>query len=170
TVRIEDYGGARISESGMRRREVQGMDPVPPLAVVSGRADINPASRLLTDTLVPPIILTTTTAPEVNKANLTAAGARVIELGFDRIESKAIVKTLASLGLRKMLCEGGAGLMGQLVADDALDELCLTTAPVVVGGNAKRITHTERQARLQMRCSHIIFDNDGIQLARWVRR
>ncbi|MFI9406874.1 pyrimidine reductase family protein [Nocardia sp. NPDC052316] len=169
TIRIEDYIGVRTSDEGLQRRADRGLATLPPLAVVSGRADIDPESRLLTNTIVPPIILTTTTAPTTAKRNLTAAGAQVIELGPDRIETAAMIDALTSLGLRKILCEGGPTLTGQLAADHALDELCVTTAPSVVCGNAQRITHTDRHSTVGMRCNHIIFDADGAQLARWVR-
>ncbi|MEG8177460.1 pyrimidine reductase family protein [Nocardia terpenica] len=170
TIRVEDYIGIRTSETGTQRRSDRDLAPVPPLAVVSGRADIDPESRLLTNTIVPPIILTTTTAPATAKRNLQAAGAQVIELGPDRIETSAIIDALASLGMRKILCEGGPTLTGQLVADHALDELCITTAPTVVCGDAHRITHTDRHSAVSMQCKHIIFDVDGVQIARWVRR
>ena len=38
-------------------------DTPPPIAVVTGSADLDPASRLFTETVVPPIILTLATAP-----------------------------------------------------------------------------------------------------------
>lgn len=170
TIRVENYRGIQIPESGQQRRKAQGLEPIPPLAVVSGRADIDPGSRLLTETIVPPIILTTAAAPAAAKRDLTAAGAHVIELGPDRVETAAIMDTLVGLGMRRILCEGGPSLAGQLAADDVLDELCVTTAPTVVCGDARRITHTERPAQLRMDCKHIIFDADGFQFARWVRK
>lgn len=169
TIRVEDYIGIRISEAGKQRRSERGLAPVPPLAVVSGRADIDPESRLLTNTVVPPIILTTSAAPATAKQNLRAAGAEVIELGADRIESSAIVEALTALGMRRILCEGGPRLTGQLVADHTLDELCVTTAPMMVCGKAARITNIDRHARLAMVCEHMIFDSEGFQLARWRR-
>ncbi|MFI6870875.1 pyrimidine reductase family protein [Nocardia sp. NPDC050406] len=168
TIRVEDYIGIKVSEAGSRRRTNRGLSPVPPLAVVSGRADIDPQSRLLTNTTVPPIILTTSTAPTVAKRNLTTAGAQVIELGPGPIETTAIIDTLSSLGMTKILCEGGPNLTGQLVADHLLNEMCVTTAPTMICGNAQRITHLDRHANLKMRCKHIIFDPDGAQLARWI--
>jgi riboflavin biosynthesis pyrimidine reductase len=37
--------------------------------------------------------------------------------------------------VRAVLCEGGPHLLGQLVAADAVDDLFLTTTPVMVGGD-----------------------------------
>ncbi|MFB7837765.1 pyrimidine reductase family protein [Nocardia brasiliensis] len=170
TVRAEDYAGANTSEAGRARRAANGMAEIPPIAVVSGRADIAPDSRLLTHTSVPPIIFTTTLAPAAAKRDLAAAGAQVIELGESRIKTSALVDALTGLGLPKVVCEGGPTLTGQLVADGALDELCVTTAPILLGGNAARITFSDRYAALAVRCAHIISDSDGTQLARWIRR
>ncbi|MEU8901773.1 pyrimidine reductase family protein [Nocardia sp. NPDC048505] len=169
TIRTEDYIGIRVSDEGRERRLARGMATVPPIAVVTARADIDPESRLLTRTEVPPIILTTTTASTAAKRNLDAAGATVVELGSTVVDTAALSDALASLGLLRVICEGGPTLTGQLAADRALDELCITTAPAVVGGVSHRVTYTDRNASLAMHCAHIIFDTDGVQFARWVR-
>lgn len=168
TIRDEDYIGIRVSEVGQQRRVAAGMAPTPPIAVVTGRADIDPSSRLLTNTVVPPIILTTTDAPDSAKRKLEHAGATVLELGASNIETTALIGALRSLGLTRVTCEGGSILAGQLAADHVLDELCLTTVPTILGGTAGRVT-TGRFAALSVRCQHIIVDTDGAQLARWVR-
>ncbi|MFI8978460.1 pyrimidine reductase family protein [Nocardia asteroides] len=168
TIRAEDYIGIRFSDEGVARRRSWGMSPVPPIAVVSGRADIDPGSRLLTDTLVPPIILTTTSAPAAAKKRLADAGAHVLELGDSSIDSLAIIDTLAGIGLHRVICEGGPTLAGQLAADHVLDELCLTTVPTILGGPAGRVTHG-RLAQLPVQCRHLIFDRDGAQFARWIK-
>lgn len=167
TIRAEDYIGVRFSDEGSARRRAWGMPVAPPIAVVSGRADLDPKSRLLTDTLVPPIILTTSSAPDSSKNALRAAGAVVLELGESSIDSAAIIGALGDLGLGKVICEGGPTLTGQLAADHVLDELCLTTVPTIAGGPAGRVTHG-RLAALSVECQHIIIDEDGAQLARWL--
>ncbi|WP_280455047.1 pyrimidine reductase family protein [Nocardia brasiliensis] len=170
TIRAEDYIGIRVSDAGQERRRARGMAPTPPIAVVTGRADLDPNARIFTNTSVPPIILTTTTASTTAKRNLETAGAHVVELGAHSITTTAIVDTLSSFGHRRIVTEGGPTLVGQLAADHALDELCITTAPTVLSGTSVRLTHSERPASLAMDCKHIIFDADGAQLARWVRR
>jgi 5-amino-6-(5-phosphoribosylamino)uracil reductase len=170
TIRVEDYIGIRPTGAGKRWRLEHGFAAVPPIAVVTGRADIDPQSRLLTNTLVPPIILTTASAAPSKKQLLRDAGAHVLELGAESISSTAILDALANLGLTRIVCEGGPILTGQLVADGALDELCVTTAPKLLAGESPRITRSNQHAAVGMRCRHIIFDTDGAQLARWVRQ
>ncbi|HYH32998.1 MAG TPA: pyrimidine reductase family protein [Pseudonocardia sp.] len=129
TVRAEDHGGIR--------RPTRGSDRPPPVAVVTGSARLDPGSRLFTDTRVPPIVLTLASAPRERRERLAAAGGDVVAL--DRLTPDAVLAELARRGLHRVLCEGGPTLFGELVAADAVDELCLTVAPLLAGGAAGRI-------------------------------
>jgi riboflavin-specific deaminase-like protein len=169
TVRAEDYGGARTDEQLRERRLAQGLTAVPPIAVVTLGAALDPQARLFTDTTEAPIILTSTAAPADNKRALTDAGARVLEIGDDRITSAAIIDALAGLGMPRVLCEGGPSLFGQMIADDAVDDLCLTMSPLLVGGLESRVSVSPTAARRPMVRSHVLADDDGTLLTRWVR-
>ncbi|SEL47577.1 pyrimidine reductase family protein [Rhodococcus maanshanensis] len=169
TVRAENYGGARVTAERSARRRERGQADAPPVAVVTASADIDPTSRLLTDTTVAPLVLTTAAAPDDRKAGLEAAGARVLELGESTVPPSAILDTLHGLGLARVLCEGGPALFGQLLAADAVDELCLTTAPLLVAGRAPRIASSPDAAPKAMRRAHLLGDEDGTLLTRWVR-
>jgi riboflavin biosynthesis pyrimidine reductase len=169
TARAEDYGGARTNEARREWRLDRGLAAVPPVAIVSAGAHIDPTSRLLTDTSVAPIILTCTDAPAERKAQLTAAGAEVLEIGTDQVSTEAILTTLEGLGLDRILCEGGPSLFGQLVADDAVDELCITTSPLLVSGTTGRIAVSPQTVRTPMARAHLLTDDDGTVLTRWVR-
>jgi len=129
SVRAEDYRGARTA--------TVDRDTPPPIAVVTGSAGLEPGSRLLTDTRVPPIVLTLATAPPERRERLAAAGADVVVL--ERLTPDVVLAELARRGLHRVLCEGGPTLFGQFVAADAVDELCLSVAPLLVGGAAGRI-------------------------------
>ncbi|MGW5518692.1 pyrimidine reductase family protein [Nocardia africana] len=167
TIRQENYIGIRADAAVRAERLSSGMSEVAPIAVVTARADIDPDSRLLTHTSVPPIILTTTTASAAAKHGLERAGAHVLELGAGPISPTALIDALGSLGLRRIICEGGPLLTGQLATHKAIDELCLTTVPTVVGGRGSRVTDSDCAASLRLQCQHIIIDSDGAQLARW---
>lgn len=131
TVRAEDYRGAR--------RPTRGRAGPPPIAVVTGSAALDPASRLFTDTAVAPIVLTLPTASPERRARLADAGADLVVL--DQLTPETLLGELGRRGLNRVLCEGGPSLFGDLVAADAVHELCLTVAPLLVGGTAGRIAH-----------------------------
>ena len=61
--------------------------------------------------------------------------ATVIIAGDDRVEPAKALQALAGLGYRVVLCEGGPRWLGELVAADRLDELCLSISPMM-GGDA----------------------------------
>ncbi len=64
----------------------------------------------------------------------------VVESGPEgRADLPALLNTLHEEGVRALLCEGGPTLHGALQAAGAVDELFLTVAPKLVGGDAPRI-------------------------------
>jgi riboflavin biosynthesis pyrimidine reductase len=76
---------------------------------------------------------------------------------------------LAERGLRKVLNEGGPTLLGAFAETGLLDEMCLTSAPVLVGGRAVRITAGAADALTRMRRAHVITDADGYLYTRYIR-
>jgi len=131
TVRTEKYNGVQ--------RNTRGRDTPPPVAVVTGTADLDPASRLFTDTVAPPLILTVESAPADRRAALADAGGEVVVL--PRLTPDVLLAELGRRRLDRVLCEGGPSLLGALQAADAVDELCLTVSPLLVGGESGRIAH-----------------------------
>ncbi len=159
TARAQDYRGAR--------RPVLGRDAPPPIAVVTGSSGLDPGSRLFTDTRVPPIVLTLASAPQERRERLAAAGGDVVVL--ERLTPDAVLAELARRGLHRVLCEGGPILFGEFVAADAVDELCLTVAPLLVGGPAGRIaTGPAAEHMRRMELADVLHE-DGALLLRYRR-
>ena len=153
TARKENYGGARESDGR-----------IPPIAVVSRSLEFDPASRLFTDTRVPPIVVTCAEAPADRLAALDGL-ADVIIAGTEMVDVKAAVDQLADRGLKHVTCEGGPHLFGWLAAAAVLDELCLTLAPLIAGGQAGRIiAGLESQLTDPMRLLHVLEDDGHLFL------
>jgi riboflavin biosynthesis pyrimidine reductase len=51
----------------------------------------------------------------------------------------AVLAALRARGVKGVLCEGGPSLLRRLVAEDLLDDLCLTVAPLLAAGGAPSI-------------------------------
>ncbi|OZC99641.1 hypothetical protein CH275_21900 [Rhodococcus sp. 06-235-1A] len=170
TVRAENYGGVSLSTEAKARRVASGLAPVPTIVVVTASGSIDANSRLLTDTDVLPVVVTSAAADGSQVAALRSAGATVITVTGESVSTGDIVATLTDLGFLRILCEGGPGLFGQLVADGAADDLCLTISPMLVAGTAGRIAHSAGASEAPMHRAHVLGDSDGTLLTRWVRQ
>jgi riboflavin biosynthesis pyrimidine reductase len=84
-------------------------------------------------------VLTCAAAPKERRDALTEAGADVVINGEEHVDLRAALEALEARGLRRIGCEGGPTLFGNLVDDDLVDELCLTLSPLLTSGDASRI-------------------------------
>jgi riboflavin biosynthesis pyrimidine reductase len=176
TARAERYRPVLESQTWPQLRA--GRAPTPPIAVLTRTLDLDPDSGLLATApgLARTIVLTTQAAPAARRA--AAAGhAEVIVAGGDTVTATAAVAALAGRGYRRILVEGGPGLLGQVTAEYLLDELCLTYSPVLAGGSAARIiAGPPAQARPPAQATpagldlaHVLED-EGYLLCRYLRR
>ncbi|HEY0454537.1 pyrimidine reductase family protein [Actinophytocola sp.] len=139
TAVVEGYRGVKRTELRAERRHRLGLSDVPPIAVVTRRCSVGPESPLVTDTHVPPIILTCASAPRDRRDALKAAGVDVVLAGEDTVDPRRALDALAERGLRRVCCEGGPHLFAELIALDLVDQLCLTVSPLLTGAGAPRI-------------------------------
>ncbi|WP_327168986.1 pyrimidine reductase family protein [Streptomyces subrutilus] len=141
TVRQEGYRPARAREAFAARRAADGQGPAPAVAVVTAGLDLDFSLPLFTSPLVPTLVVTGAAAPADRVAEALKAGAEVVVAGDgSAVDPARAVRELAARGLRRQLTEGGPRLLGQFVAADVLDELCLTISPMLTAGGAQRIS------------------------------
>ncbi|MBO0853332.1 MAG: pyrimidine reductase family protein [Nocardia sp.] len=174
TARAENYGGARTDTERRILLHRSGLGGAadgapPPIAVVTATANLDPAARLFTDTDRPPLILTTAAADAGRKHLLAETGAEVIEAGRTTVSAADIRRVLGERGLLRVLCEGGPSLLGELISAGAVDEVCLTVSPLLVGGSAGRIAVSPNALPTPMSLRHVVVDDDGTMLTRWER-
>ena len=107
-----------------------------------------------------------TVAHEVEKG---PNGGRVIEAGHDNVDLEAAISALHELGYASILTEGGPRLLGYLDEAGLIDELCLTTSPVLAAGSAERITMSPSAPAAPLSLVHVLHD-DGFLFSRYQRR
>jgi riboflavin biosynthesis pyrimidine reductase len=171
TVRIENYSGAQVPLAQRHARQGRGQGEVPPIAVVTQSGDLDPDARFFTRTEVRPLILTCTASFDDTRSRLGSV-AEVLDASGpqpDRVDGATALKLLGERRLFRVLTEGGPLLLSLLIEDDLLDELCLTVAPVLVGGLAPRIATGPGQVRTAMRRAHVLSDDEGYLYTRYVR-
>jgi 5-amino-6-(5-phosphoribosylamino)uracil reductase len=169
TARAEGYRGVRMpAEHAVLRRKL-GLAPVPPIAIITATCWLTSEHVLVTDTEVPPIVITVASAPAEHRDALTAAGVPVLVAGEHRVELAVALRMLAERELRRVLTEGGPELFGELLAADLVDELCLTVSPRLVGGLAGRIAATPRELNpRRLRLASAVHAGDAL-LLRYLR-
>lgn len=125
-------GTVRRDDPELTVRLADGRDPV--RVVVSREGHVPPGSRLIASARrVPTLVLVHEVAPETRR-DLERRGVEVLEMGGDGLRSG--LRLLAERGLSDVLCEGGPGLAGALLAEGLVDRLVLFVAPLLVGRGA----------------------------------
>src|SRR5690348_5949231 len=171
TVRIEGYSGAQVVAARRHRRQDRGQSEVPQLAIVTGSGHLNRDMAVFTRTEVQPLVLTCTAAAEQTRRALSGLCEVLDCSGHDpeKIDEAALLAALGTRGMRRILTEGGPTLLDSLMQRDLLDELCLTIAPYLVGGQARRIASGSGQLLTGMRCAHVLTDDAGYLYTRYVK-
>ena len=165
TVRTERYGAILPRPEVVEQRRGRGQPPVAPIAVVTRSLALDPGSSLFSGADQRTIVVTVEAAPADRRAELERV-ADVVVAGETDVDVRAMVAALAERGLTRILCEGGPGLLAQLVAAEAVDELCYTLSPVIVGGHALRLLDGDPLGPVRWNLGHIVED-DGALMTRW---
>jgi riboflavin biosynthesis pyrimidine reductase len=137
TMRAEGYGPARLSGPHRQARAERGQPPVPPIAVVTRGVELDWDSPFFAEAESPPLLVTAT----ASRARVPAGApvAEVLFAGADGVDVGLALAELAQRGYRHVLVEGGPTINAELAGVDAIDELCLTVAPTLLGGTSSRI-------------------------------
>ncbi|MEE6262906.1 pyrimidine reductase family protein [Plantactinospora sonchi] len=166
TLRHEAYRALRLDERRRSWRREQGLSEYPTLVVVSRTLNLDPESAAFADAPVRPVVLThaRATAP----SGLDAV-ADLVRRGDERVDLAAGLAELRRRGHGQLLCEGGPHLFGSLTADDLVDEICLTVAPLLTGPGAARITAGPTTPPRGMALRHVLAGGDDSLLLRYTR-
>jgi riboflavin biosynthesis pyrimidine reductase len=162
TMRAERYGRVIGSREQRQRREQLGLPQDPLMVLVSGRLDLPWDAPLFTAGDGRVLIFTASEAepPE------TATAVEVVrhEGAVNLVE--AMLHLRQERAVRALLCEGGPHLHDQLQADGLVDDLFLTTAPKLSGGEAPRIIEGPLPGVAQLQLAWLL-EEDGELFARY---
>jgi len=123
--------------AGTVRAETYGPGPVP-IAVVSGSLEFDWDTPFFTAAAHRPLVIAHRRTATI-AAMRASRVAEVVVAGESRVDLRLAVELLGERGFGAVLAEGGPSLNGALAEAGVLDELCLTVAPRLVAGDAKRI-------------------------------
>ncbi len=165
TMRAERYGRPVSSQARREQRERIGLPHDPLMVIVSGRLDLPWDAPLFTEGTGRVLIFTVseTEPPE------TATSVRVVRHDGAVDLAAALRHLRKERGVRALLCEGGPRLHAELQAGGLVDDLFLTIAPKLVGGEAPRIVEGALPGIAALELAWLLEEN-GELFARYSRR
>lgn len=130
TLRVERYGRLVRDAARHEQRRLAGLQPDPLAIVVSGSLDLPGDLPLLQDPDSRVVIVT------ASERSVDGVRADVQYMRFPGAVdlTAALMQLRTENRVRCILCEGGPHLNASLVGAGLIDELFLTTSPVVAGG------------------------------------
>lgn len=170
TIRAEGYAGELLDEVSKAWRLAYAMPMRPVLGIVSGRLDLDPASELFSQNPGEILIFTSANAdPQREKALREVAEVLRCPDPTGLVDPVWIKNELVNRGHNMIHAEGGPQLLGAFHEADAVDSLCLTTAPLIAGGAARRISSGSDQASLRRMGLHSLLEEEGNLMAEYRR-
>jgi len=168
TARAEGYGPVQplTDELAAVRRRAVGRTTPARLLVVSASAEI-PAG-LLGAAPGAVMLATTSQAPAeaLGEAVRQLGEPHVIVGGAGPVDPVWLRGELVRRGATRILCEGGPTLLRAMLLGGVLDELCLTTSPLLVGGHGPRLVEG-LELRRDIR-PVLVLEESGTLLTRWL--
>lgn len=137
TVIAENYRRAQTPEYIQQMRLARGQRPRPQIAIVSNSLSIGVDHRVF-DPDDRPLLISPKNALAERRTAL-ADVADIVTAGDDTVDLTSALEQLHDRGARTVLVEGGPTLNAAFVAEDLLDEFCLSFSPMVAGGTGPRV-------------------------------
>jgi riboflavin-specific deaminase-like protein len=134
TMRVERYGRLVGKDETRERRQQAGLPAEPLMVLVSGRLDLPWDAPLFT--AGGEVLIFTSSEAEPPE---TASAVEVVRHDGAVNLTEALRHLRRERGIRALLSEGGPLLHDQMQADGLVDDLFLTIAPKLSGGEAPRI-------------------------------
>ncbi|HUH54099.1 MAG TPA: pyrimidine reductase family protein [Microbacteriaceae bacterium] len=158
TVRAEGYGGFGLKPEDVKWRREHGLSDEPRMAIVTNSADLDAEMSVFQKAKQPPLVITHS---EADASHLTGV-AEIIVAGTESVDATLAVNELEKMGLPQILCEGGPHLFGSLLDAELAHEVCLTLAPMFVGGEADRISVSKIEEGRRYKLKNALHDADSM--------
>jgi riboflavin biosynthesis pyrimidine reductase len=111
------------------------------------------------------VLVTCESADADRRAALAAAGTTVLVCGEDDVDLPLALDRLADQGIEQVLCEGGPQLFRAALTVGVVDELDLTVAPALVGGETRLLDAGLPDVR-RLRTLQVL-EEDGVLFTRF---
>jgi riboflavin biosynthesis pyrimidine reductase len=114
------------------------------------------------------VVLCPSAAVDTVRRTLGETPALILEVpsAGGRMTPREILRILKREGYSSIVCEGGPSLAAQFLQDGVLDEICLTTSPVV-GGTALPLFGGVARDETALTLTQLLVDERSFLYSRW---
>jgi riboflavin biosynthesis pyrimidine reductase len=137
-----------------------------PLAIVTSTGKLGGHRLTLDSDRFAPLVLCPASAADTALDGLPGAEAVVVPDSDGQMSATDILSALRARGLRRIVCEGGPSLAGQMLDAGLVDELCLSTSPTVGGVSLPMFGGAPLSAR-RLELVQLLADDTSTLYARW---
>jgi 3,4-dihydroxy 2-butanone 4-phosphate synthase/GTP cyclohydrolase II len=123
-------------------RLVEGESPIP--VILDSRLEISPTARLFQNPKKPILACFESEVNSIRARDILRAGASLLSVKADeagRLSLPHLLKELSQRGIKSVMVEGGAKIIGAFIRQNLVDRVMLTITPVYVGG-LKALEHS----------------------------
>ncbi|WP_446666497.1 dihydrofolate reductase family protein [Flexivirga sp. B27] len=160
TLRAERYTPMRAKDADTERRASAGQRPAPIIAVCSGSLDLPWELPVWHESTCQPMVLT---ARGADPERLATAREHADVVVLDQVTPQAIIAALTERGLPRIVCEGGPGLLRNLVEAGLVDEADITVSPVFAGTEHSPSTKALPQVT-SFHLAHVLYGEQTLML------
>jgi len=160
TMRKECYGRVLADPTKRERREAEGLPHDPLMVLVSGRLDLPWEAPLFTEGAGEVVIFTASEEdpPETATTVEVVRHEGVVDL------PAAMAHLRGERGVRSLLCEGGPHLHAQLIQAGLVDEMFVTHAPKLAGGEGPGLVAGLPEAERPVELVWLVAENETDEL------
>lgn len=114
------------------------------------------------------VVVCPTSAVSLVERTLGDIPATILGIDTDVVTAHALIGALRDNGFQTIVCEGGPTLASQLIDANLVDELCLTTSPVIAGSHDGAIRALTVSHRHDLELGQLLTDSSDSVYARWM--
>lgn len=166
TMRAEEYSPMRADPANVEIRRSLGLDDAPVIAIVSASLDLPWGLPAFSDSHRQPIVITTTECDE-SAARIAEQHCELVRVPGMEEDPGVIIDALAERSLSRIICEGGARLLGDLTRADRIDEFDVAVSPTFAN-NGQALLHAQLSSPVRLALSHVLLD-EGFLFTRYLR-
>ncbi len=166
TMRAERYSPMKANDDDVAARRSLGLDDAPVIAIVSASLDLPWELPAFSDSHRRPIVITSTACDE-EAAERAEHHCELVRVPGLTENPGAIIDALEERGLHRIICEGGARLLGDLTRAGRLDEFDVAISPTFAN-NGQALLHARFEVPKRLTLAHV-FEDEGFLFTRYLR-